>query len=328
MGALALTVVADQQACATDATEEHRAQADTEGDGHAPPTVPSRQSPTAPALPEAWSVGDRFRDCPECPELVVVPAGSFAMGTERWSAHGYDDEGPIHKVTFGSPFAVGVHEVTVAEFGRFVAETDHSTGHLCWVRDGGERELKTGRGWRNPGFQQTGSHPVVCVNWNDAQRYVAWLSDVTRERYRLPSESEWEYAARAGSGTRSKRNQCAYANGADWSATSQFPHWEVIPCDDGHVYTAPVGSYRANAWGLHDTLGNAAEWTQDCWHERYDGAPTNGAAWESGECARRVLRGGTFSQKWSALRTTYRDVTNSGNRIDTYGFRVVRSLER
>lgn len=281
------------------------------------------QSSTAPALPKEWSVGDLFQDCAACPQMVIVPAGSFAMGSKREELY----EAPRHQVTIASPLAVGVHEVTVAEFGRFVDATGHATGHSCWSRENHEPESRIGRGWRNPGFPQEASHPVVCVNWHDAQRYATWLSELTGERYRLPSESEWEYVARAGMPRpwRHETHQCAYANGSDASANQLVP-WEAAQCDDGYAHTAPVGSFPANAWGLHDALGNASEWTQDCWNESYAGAPTDGRAWERGECARRVLRGGAYSFVQTKLRFAHRDATNSGNRGDIYGFRVVRTL--
>ena len=312
------------------------------------------QSSTAPAAPKEWSVGDRFRDCAACPQMVIVPAGSFVMGSvelgdrfrdcaacpqlvpvpasslalgsvEREEL--YAAERPLHQVTIGSPLAVGVHEVTVAEFGRFVDATGHATGHSCWSRENHEPESRIGRGWRDPGFPQAASHPVVCVNWHDAQRYARWLSERTGERYRLPSESEWEYVARAGMPRvwRNETHQCAYANGSDASANQLVP-WEAAQCDDSYARTAPVGSFPANAWGLHDVLGNAAEWTQDCWNESYAGAPIDGRAWERGECARRVLRGGAHSFVRTKLRFAHRDATNSGNRGDIYGFRVVRTL--
>ena len=284
------------------------------------------QSSTAQAAPQKWSVGDRFRDCAACPEMMVVPAGRFAMGSRQWEEL-YADEGPVHPVTIATPFAVGVHEVTVAEFERFVNETAHATGHSCWTRENHEQKSRLGRGWRNPGFPQEASHPVVCVNWHDARRYAAWLAEETGEPYRLPSESEWEYVARAGKARvwEHEVDQCAYANGSDASA-NQFIPWQAAPCNDGYAHTAPVGSFPPNAWGLHDLLGNASEWTQDCWNESYAGAPADGRPWESGECGQRVFRGGAYSFVRSALRLARRDATNSGNRGDVYGFRVVRTL--
>ena len=279
-------------------------------------------------LERLLEVGARFRDCPECPEMVVVPAGSFLMGSPD-AEEGRDEyEGPLHRVTFAAPFAVGVYEVTVAEFGRFVDTTGHSTGNLCYVSTGHNKgELRNGFGWRNPGFGQGGSHPAVCVSWEDAKSYVAWLSQIAGERYRLPSESEWEYAARAGTRTarwwgEGESGQCTHANGADANAGYSW----VIGCSDGHSRTAPVGSLRMNAWGLHDVLGNAWEWTEDCWNASYRSAPSDGSAWEHGDCNFRMFRGGSWNEVPRLLRSAFRNGSGPGLLSNDNGFRVARTL--
>ena len=142
--------------------------------------------------------GSVFRDCEECPEMVVVPAGSFRMGSPPGEEGRFIWEGPLHRVEISKPFAIGRFEVTRGEYARFVSETGDSSGTSCWTYEGGEWEERTGRNWRSPGFAQEDSHPAVCVNWKDARSYVAWLSRKSGEAYRLVSESEWEYAARAG----------------------------------------------------------------------------------------------------------------------------------
>ena len=282
------------------------------------------------SLLRKWPVGKKFRDCESCPEMVVVPAGSFMMGSKKG-----DDEKPVHRVTIGRPFAVGVYEVTRGEFGRFVEETGYSTGDTCYTyeSDGffGDPEWKErlGRGWKNPGFghEQDETEPVVCVSWDDAQAYVRWLSEETGEAYRLLSEAEWEYVARAGTTTarywgESEAGQCRYANGAD--AGTGF-EW-AVSCHDGHARTAPVGRYEANAFGLYDVLGNVLEWTADCRNESYAGAPSNGGAWESGECTRRVLRGGSWVSEPRYLRSALRDWSPAGSRLGISGFRLARTL--
>ena len=278
-------------------------------------------------LEKLLEVGRRFRDCPDCPELVVVPAGAFMMGSPSHEQGRSEDEGPVHQVRIGRPFAVGVHEVTVSEFGRFVEVTGHSTGGSCRVWTGGQWEWRNGFGWRSPGFGQGGGHPVVCVSWDDTRAYLEWLSRSTGERYRLPSEAEWEYVARAGTVTarwwgEGESGQCARANGADASAGLS---WGVA-CSDGHSRTAPVGSYGANAWGLHDVLGNVWEWTGDCWNGSYAGAPTDGSAREYGDCSVRVLRGGAWYNEPGYLRSAIRGRSSTGNRGDYVGFRVARTL--
>ena len=252
----------------------------------------------APA-PAARAAGTVFRDCPNCPEMVVVPAGNFMMGSPP-SEEGHDsDEGPVHRVAFAAPFAVGVFEVTFAEWDACV-----SAGGC-----GGYRPEDAGWG--------RGSRPVVNVSWDDAQSYVGWLSRSTGEDYRLLSESEWEYVARAGTSTRywwgsdigRGRANCDGC-GSQWDAES----------------TAPVGSFSANAFGLHDVHGNVWEWTGDCWNESYEGAPGDGRAWGGGECSRRVRRGGSWSNDPQYLRSAIRVRNVSGLRNIDLGFRVARTL--
>ena len=278
-------------------------------------------------------VGDRFRDCPECPEMVVMPAGSYRMGSPSYEQGRQEDEGPVHGVTISVPFAIGRHEVTVAEFRRFLDATGYSAGNSCLTYEDGKWESRAGRSWRDPGFGQSGRFPVVCVSWDDAQAYVAWLSRETGEEYRLPSESEWEYAARAGASAarywgEGESGQCRHANGGDASTKERYSDWKwpVASCRDGHVHTAPVGSFAANGWDLHDMLGNVWEWTEDCWNDSYAGAPSDGTAWEYGDCARRVLRGGSWYFTPSILRAAIRFRNSTGYRSDYLGFRVARTL--
>ena len=315
----------------------YRVEASAEGYETATETVPHGAAPTAHRMTlrkAGPKVGDQFRDCPECPEMVVVvPAGSYRMGSPSYEQGRHEDEGPVHEVTIAAPFAIGRHEVTVAEFGRFVDAAGYSAGNSCWTFEGGEWEDRAGRGWRNPGFGQSGGHPVACVDWNDAQAYVAWLSRETGEEYRLPSESEWEYAARAGTATarywgEGESGQCRHANGGDASVKDRYSNWPwpVASCRDGHVHTAPVGSFASNGWGLHDVLGNVWEWTEDCRNDSYAGAPSDGSAWEYGDCGRRVLRGGSWDDVPSDLRAANRGRGTTGYRSGNYGFRVARTL--
>jgi len=273
--------------------------------------------------------GDGFRDCGECPEMVVLPAGSYRMGSAGW----LDSEVPVHEVTIAAPFAIGRHEVTVAEFERFVDATGYSVGSSCWTVDGHEVGVRWGFHWRNPGFGQSGRHPVACVSWNDAQAYAAWLSRETGKEYRLPSESEWEYAARAGKTTErywgeGESGQCRHANGADASMKEHYSDWSAVAsCRDGHVYTAPVGSFAANDWGLRDMLGNVWEWVADCRNGSYEGAPSDGGVWEYGDCAMRVSRGGSWFDAPPYLRAADRSTRfTTGERHSFLGFRVARTL--
>ena len=240
--------------------------------------------------------GTVFRDCEACPEMVVVPAGSFMMGSPEEA-----DEMPIHRVTIGDPFAVGKYEVTFAEWDACVA-------------DGGCSGHRPGdRGWGR------GKRPVMKVHWNHVQTYAMWLSEKTGEAYRLLSEAEWEYVARAGSGTQkySWGNEVG-RNRANCDGCGS--RW------DDDKQTAPVGSFAANAFGLHDVHGNVLEWVQDCWNNSYAGAPADGSAWEQGECARRVLRGGSWFDNPRTLRSADRFRITSGFRDFSVGFRVARRL--
>jgi formylglycine-generating enzyme required for sulfatase activity len=245
----------------------------------------------------------RSRDCSQCPEMVRLRPGSFTMGSPSGEPGREYIEGPQHRVAIGYAFSLGRYEVTRAEFAEFVAATGH--------RAAGD--------WRNPGFSQTDRDPVVNVSWNDAKAYVAWLSQMTGKSYRLPTESEWEYAARAGTETvrfwgNDDKDGCAYAN-------AQFR------CPNPYANTAPVGRFKPNQFGLHDMLGNVWEWTEDCWADRegYAGSPTDGSASSSGDCARRVLRGGSWGSQPRNVRSASRNGGSAGGGFTHYGFRVART---
>jgi sulfatase modifying factor 1 len=309
---------------------------------------PEHASPAQPSVgvykqPSWLKAGDEFRDCEECPLMVVVPAGSFMMGsTDDWkwfkgiSPRSVDREKPHHPVTIERPFAVGKYEVTVGQFEAFVKATDHvSRGCLEYAGDG-VWKVNASKNWRVPGFEQTDGHPVVCVYWDDAKRYVAWLSEKTRQQYRLLSEAEWEYAARAGTTTmrpwgddRDNKTACTYANGADLPAKEKFGFVRSMNCYDGHLYTASVGSYSANGFRLHDMLGNVMEWVDDCWHDSYQAArrPDDGRAWTTGDCRAGLVRGGSWnSDPWYLRSASRRGPVLSSDK--NTGFRVARTLSR
>ena len=256
--------------------------------------------------------GERFRDCPDCPQMVVIPAGRFRMGCVS-GQDCYDGEMPVHDVRIGAPFALAAHETTFAEWDACVA------GGGC----GGYRP--SDQGWGRDG------RPVINVSWDDAQSYVTWLSRTTGESYRLPSEAEWEYAARAGSRTKyhfgnAESVLCRYANHAD--ASTEYDSRNTS-CSDGFgTMTAPAGSFEANAFGLYDMHGNVWEWVEDCWNDGYAGAPGDGRAWQSGDCTRRVLRGGSWFNPPRILRAADRNWLPTGvrNFNHGFGFRVARTL--
>jgi formylglycine-generating enzyme required for sulfatase activity len=304
-----------------------------------------REQAAAAQASAARVPGTVFRDCAECPEMVVVPPGRFAMGSPASEVGREEDEGPVREVRIGYTLAVGRHEVTRREFGRFVAATSYRTeaernvgAQGCFGWSGSKLDWLPSQNWQNPGFGQGEDHPVVCVSWNDAQAYLRWLNkSVPGRGYRLLSEAEWEYVARAGRGnTRfpwgddaGAREQCAWANGADQTtkASVSWYVWAVAECRDGYAYTAPVGSFRANAFGLHDLHGNALEWVQDVWHNNYAGAPSDGSAWMSGgDQSLRVLRGGSWYDTPQGLRSAVRIGNSPDYRYDYAGFRIARTF--
>jgi len=266
--------------------------------------------------------GATFRDCEHCPEMVVVPAGSFVMGSPPTEPDRYADESPQHRVTFAHAFAVGKYPVTRAEFARFVQESGYRAGPGCLIRNPGGWIDDRKADWRSPGFAQTERDPVVCMNVDDAAAYAAWLSRKTGRAYRLLAEAEWEYAARAGT-------LGAYPWGA--AASHDRANFGEEPCcqpaaegNDRWLTTSPVGSFPPNSFGLYDMHGNAWQWTQDCWHRSYEGAPTDGSAWTSGSCVDRVLRGGSWNCSAATVRSAEREVHDGSGRYAVVGFRVAR----
>jgi formylglycine-generating enzyme required for sulfatase activity len=277
-----------------------------------------------------YPTGKVFRDCGDCPEMVVIPGGSFEMGSPSTEGGSDGDEGPAHTVRVRR-FGLGKTEVTRGQFRRFVRATGRSVKGCSYL--GGEAwKEDPGRSWESPGYEQTDEHPVVCVSWEDAQAYVSWLSGTSGKDYRLPSESEWEYSARAG--TRTVRHwgdgqgeACRYANAADQAGKRKF-NWDppLFACDDGYAETAPAGSFQSNGFGLKDMLGNVNEWTQDCYEASYGGAPTDGSAVTGSGCARRAVRGGSWDGEPAYVRSAFRGMSPPAIRYSAVGFRVARTL--
>jgi formylglycine-generating enzyme required for sulfatase activity len=247
--------------------------------------------------------GATFRDCPSCPEMVVIAPGSFTMG--EGAPVDADDELPAHEVAIAEPFAAAAREVTRGEFARFVAATGHDAGDACQLLTDGVWKLVSGNSWRDPGYPQQDDHPVACVSWHDAAAYVAWISGEAGRPYRLLSEAEWEYVARAG--------------GDDAPANGRAGEWE---------YTAPVGSLGPDRLGLYDVRGNLWEWLADCYHVNYERAPADGSA-RLVDCSnpeRRTLRGGSWNDGPELMRASYRLRGPDDGRYFTLGFRIARSL--
>ena len=285
----------------------------------------ARQAALQTARPAAQSAskvaGHKVKDCADCPQMVMIPAGNFRMGSPAADIDRFDDEGPVHEVRIGYSFALGKHELTRGEFARFVSASSYKTeaerSQGCAVWDGNKFAKDASKNWRSPGFAQTASSPVVCISWNDAQAYLAWLNKkVPGKGFRLPSEAEWEYAARAGSSSK-------WSFGDD---ESQLGAHAWFSANSG-TNTHPVAQKRPNAFGLYDMHGNAWEWVQDNWHGNYQGAPADGSAWvKGGDQARRVLRGGAWFIDPRFLRSGYRNHLAPDFSNNLAGMRIARTL--
>jgi sulfatase modifying factor 1 len=293
-----------------------------------------------------------MRDCAVgCPAMMHIPGGQFEMGaaSEEEAKTAVPADYPMARRGHSSPqhvvhvsqFYIGRYDITRGEFGSFVRATGYTAGKDCSSLSR-KLEYVEPFDWRGPGLPQTERDPVVCVNWKDAQVYLAWLSRKTGHVYRLPTEAEWEYAARAGSSGyrywRAQDTPCKYANGADETLRTHSQPSRALKslgrdslnrdnfsgCSDGYSFTSPVGSYAPNSFGLYDMLGNVEQWVQDCWNPNYNGAPSNGGGWFAGNCKERVARGGSwYSPPWQ-VRAAYRFATSATFRFAYCGFRAVR----
>ena len=292
---------------------------------HEPTPVPENGQPQEPPgqtePPVTMDSAARiFRDCPECPEMVMIPAGAFLMGaSKRARSADAANQGaarPQHRVTIPEPFAVSKFEVTRRQFAAFVNATGHDALRGgCTLRRATGWASDRSNAWHDPGFQQSDDHPVTCVSWDDAKAYVGWLSAKTGRRYRLLSEAEWEYAARAG-----MTGPFGFAGPISQQSANY----------GGTTATEPVDRYEPNAFGLHQTHGNVSEWVEDCWNADYAGKPQHlkrtAGAWTTGDCGRRVVRGGDWSTLPAKLRSSARRAMLHIRRFNVIGLRVARAL--
>ena len=275
------------------------------------------------------------------PELAVIPAGTFEMGSPRGEDDRKKNEGPRHAVTLSRGFALSRAEITVAQFRAFV----DATGYVASASQAGRSTIydertgsmaeRAGVGWEDDhgGKRATGNLPVVHVSWNDAKAYADWLSRETGKSYRLPSEAEFEYALRAGRASRypwgdgnPARALANLTGDKDRSATSRSWSKAFPDYDDGHWGPAPVRSYEPNAYGVHDLDGNVSEWVEDCWHDGFQRAPDDGSPWVNPGCARRVVRGGSWASAPDQARSAFRVSAAPNSTNARLGFRVVREL--
>ncbi len=296
---------------------------------------------TAPALGQSdadLAPGDVIQDCEECPELVAIPPGTFMMGT-RLDAREIDlsrGEGPQVKIDIGYMFLAGRYEVTHGQFEEFVEATGHVVKDECrvWSDEIGFNDDPTAN-WqdRRQPRRVRDEHPVGCVSWNDAKAYVAWLSQITNKRYRLLTEAEWEYAARAGTTTsrfwgNNPNEACQWANTFDLDGAEEYPFpWFPATCRDGYADLAPVGQFKPNAFGLYDMIGNVWEWTEDCWAATHIGRPRDGSAWTwDVGCDRHTTRGGGWLSAPERNRIAWPGRDPIEKRNTQFGFRVARDL--
>jgi len=286
--------------------------------------APHPPAPSSDAVlqspPSIWRLSDQpieLWDGPDSPRMIVLPPGEFTMGSPASEQGHLANEGPLHRVRIAASFAVSRYPVTMGEFARFVAETHHDMGEACFTMEHGEYKLRAWRDYLHVGFPQTRNGPALCVNFADAQAYVAWLSKKTGHSYRLLSEAEYEYANRAGTAT-------AYWWGGDigrgrTNCDGCGSRWD-------NRQLAPVGSFAPNPFGLYDTTGNTLSWLADCWTADYARAPADGSADMNGDCDLHDLRGGSLHSPPRALRSAARSRHWFSLRNITVGLRIARTL--
>ncbi|KAB0494801.1 dihydropyoverdine dehydrogenase [Pseudomonas vancouverensis] len=271
---------------------------------------------TLPGLALAYTAplpGKVFKDCRDCPEMVVLPAGTFTMGTPDDEVGREPDEGPMHEVTFDKPFAMSRYQITAGEWNQYMKETGIT------LPDG---DTRPGRACTNgkPSYPQGSRQPAVCMNYAEVSAYVTWLSLKTGQHYHIVSEAQREYAARAGS---TGPFPFPFDPGTEYSIAT---HANTYGPTDGYSFSSPVGSYPPNAFGLYDMHGNVYEWLADCYHPDYVGAPTDGSAWTEPDCDTLRIRGNDWGEAPVFSRSGNRNDIDPATRGDWIGFRVVRTL--
>lgn len=293
---------------------------------------------SASAAPPSMTPGAVFWDCRGCPEMIVAPSGTLTIGSPNDEEGRRDDEGPQRTVRVTKLLAVGRFEITRDQYQAFLDATGHPVRGMCVTdrRKSGTWEPDPDTNFHDPGFAQAGNHPAACVSWFDAKAYIAWLNARTAGGYRLPSEAEWEYFARAGSTSAypwgsDVDDGCPYMNGFDTTIVAQkgdLYGGETVPyatCSDDHLNTSPVGAYQPNAFGIFDTIGNLAEWTADCSSSSYEALVEDGTRTEQ-DCQTRMVRGGSWGTQPRQLRSAERIRYAPDALDDSIGFRVVKDL--
>jgi len=308
-------------------------------------SLPAKQNESAKSETANSRSKKTFRDCDNCPAMVEIPAGNFLMGSPASEPGRFEEEGPQRRVTIRK-FAAGKFDVTKGEWAAFMSATKRATSKDCEY-GGFEKKDRAKASWRNLGFLQDDTHPVVCITWGDAQDYAHWLTEKSGHKYRLMSEAEWEYAARAGTtsaypwGTKAAHQNANYGSDTCCSGSASGR--------DQWINTSPVGAFPPNAFGLYDMHGNVLQWVQGCFKGSYSGLPVDGSAFETDvefdmhdsslqmtgvrSCSFRVLRGGDWGDPPAMIRSAFRNFASpAGSTLDKYrsggvGFRVARNLD-
>ncbi|WP_395022307.1 SUMF1/EgtB/PvdO family nonheme iron enzyme [Dongia sp.] len=288
----------------------------------APAAAPTAKTPDAP--------GGKVAMCKDCPEMVAIPAGEFMMGSPDDEDDRNEREGPQTKMTIRA-FSMGKYPVTRGQFAEFIQATGYKPARRCFAEVSHDKwETTSKANWENPGFKQTDRDPVICISWDDMQAYIEWLSQATGKAYRLPSEAEWEYAARAGTTTSrywgdDADEACAYANASDATVKKEYGWKGVVDCDDGYLYTSPVGKFKPNKFGLYDMMGNARQLTAGCLTDSIADLPKDGSPNE--ECdENHPMRGSSWeSYPTVVMRIACREAANSTEAAIRFGFRLALS---
>jgi formylglycine-generating enzyme required for sulfatase activity len=286
-------------------------------------------APAQPAAPAAKTPEAKVAPCKDCPEMVAIPAGSFLMGSPDDEDDRFDNEGPQTEMNIRA-FSMGKYPVTRGQFAEFIQATGYQPARNCFAEiSHGKYDVTSKANWKDPAFKQTDRDPVICITWKDAIAYVEWLSQATGKAYRLPSEAEWEYAARAGTTTSriwgdDPDDACDYANAADRQVKREYG-WTTVDCDDGYLYTAPVGKFKPNKFGLYDMLGNARQFVAGCGTDSIAELPTDGSPNEACD-DRVVIRGSSWeSYPGVVMRVACRGFLSASEATIRTGFRVALS---
>lgn len=286
----------------------------------------------------------QFQDCEQCPKMIQIPSGSAFIGSYEEEIDRKKGERRRVEATIEQDFAIAQTEITLGQFRSFIEETNYTSVVAkyngqelvgCNFYDGQSYGYIAAHNWKNPGYPQREDAPVVCVSWSDATAYAQWLTDKTGRAYRIPSTVEFEYASRAGSNTpwfwgTDSELACEYANVGDRSFARQYPYRPSFPCDDGYVYTSSVAKFKPNKFGLYDMIGNAWEWTNDCFHSDLTNAPLDGSSWEEsedGDCTFRTPKGGSWISGIAWSRAAVRSRDGAHYKSFMLGFRVAAAVD-